>query len=58
MAEIKDLSKQIDLNNLTYYFKDKSISPINFIGFRGPLHLYRDIFDGNIELAKAEKDQK
>ena len=44
MTEIKDLSKQIDLNNLSYYFKDKSISPINFTDFRGPLHLYRDIY--------------
>ena len=58
MSEIKDLSSQIDLNDLTYYFKCKSISPINFIGFRPPFHLYRDIYDGNIELAKPEKDQK
>ena len=58
MSEIKDLSRQIDLNNLTYYFKNKSISPINFIGFKAPLHLYRDIFISNIELAKSEEDQK
>ena len=58
IIEIKYLSKQIDHNNLTYYFKDKSNSPINFIGFKAPLHLYRDIFDGNIILAKAEEDQK
>ena len=58
MSEIKNLTRQIDLNNSTYYFKDKSIIPINFIGFKSPLHLYRDIFDGNIELAKAEEDQK
>ena len=58
MSEIKDLSRQIDLNNSTYYFKNKSVSPINFTGFKAPLHLYRDIFDGNIELEKAEKDQK
>ena len=57
MNEIKDSSKQIDLNNLACYFKNKSISPIN-IGFKVPLHLYGDIFDGNIELAKAEEDQK
>ena len=58
MSEIKDLSKQIDLNNLTYFFKDKSISPINVIGFKAPLHLHRDIFNGNTELAKAEEDQE
>ena len=58
MNEIKGLSRQIDFNNSTYQFKSKSISPINFIGFKAPLHLYRDIFDGNIILAKAEENQK
>ena len=57
MSETNNLSRQIDLNNLTYYFKDKIISPINFIGFKAPLHLYRDIRDGNIKLAKAKEDQ-
>ena len=57
MSKIKDSSRQVDLNNLTCYFKNKSISPINVIGFKAPLHLYGDIFDGNIELAKAEEDQ-
>ena len=55
MIEIKDLSRQTGFNNLTYHFKDKRISPIIFIGFKVPLHLYRDIFDGYIELEKAEK---
>ena len=58
MSEIKSLNKKIDHNNLTYYFKDKSISLINFIGFKVPLHLYRDIFNGNIELVKPEEDQE
>ena len=58
MSSIKDLSNQIDLSNLTYYFKKKSISPINFIGFKSPLNLYKDICGGNIELAKAEEDQE
>ena len=38
--------------------KDKSISPINFIGFKAPLHLYRDMFNGNTKLTKAEEDQE
>ena len=58
MSETKDLSKQIDPNNLIYYFKDKSISPINFVGFKVPLYLYRDISNGNIKLEKAEEDQE
>ena len=57
MSEIKDLNRQIDHNNLTYCFKDKSISPINFICFKAPLHIYKDILNGSIELAKAKEDQ-
>ena len=56
MTEIRYLSREIDFNNLTYYFKNKS-SPINFIGFKTPLHLCRDIFNGNIKLSKSEEDQ-
>ena len=37
---------------------NKSISLTNLIGFKGPCHLYRDIFDGNIELGKVEVDQE
>ena len=55
MSEIKDLRRKIELNNLTYYFKSTSIFPINFIGFRAPLHLFRDIFTGNIEKAEEYK---
>ena len=58
MSEIKNLRRQIDLNNLTYYLRVKSISPINFIGFKAALYLYRDIFSADIELAKAEEDRK
>ena len=34
IGEIHNISKQIDFNNLIYYFKDENISPIHFIGFR------------------------
>ena len=37
IGEIYNISKQ------TYYFKDKSISPINFVGFRDPIHIYNNI---------------
>ena len=36
-------SKQIEFNNLIYYFKRKNFSPINFINFRVPVHIYNDI---------------
>ena len=39
LVEIRDSTKTIDFNNLTYNFKDPNIAPINFIGFKGPLHI-------------------
>ena len=52
------MSKQIDFNNLTHYFKDQNIAPINFISFRGPLHYYENIKNGNISIEKAKENQK
>ena len=42
MSEIQHLSKQISLNNLTYYFKGE-IGPKIFIIFKGPLGIYENI---------------
>ena len=57
MSEKKYLSKQIDFNNLIYYFKNENISSVNFIDFKDLLHLYKDVFNGDITLTKAEQDQ-
>ena len=57
MGEVIVLSRQIDFNNLIYYFKSESINPINFVSFKDPLHLYKDIFNGNIKPAKREEAQ-
>ena len=42
------MSKEIDFNNLTYYFKDQNITPIHFISFKAPLHMYNKIKNSNI----------
>ena len=57
IREKRDLSRQIDFKNLTYYFKIEDSIPINFLSFKTRLYLYRNIFDGNIELAKSDKDK-
>ena len=44
----KKISKEIDLNNLTYDFKSSNIALINFIRFRGLLHILKEIKNGNI----------
>ena len=57
MEEIRNLSKQIDFNNLTYKDKGKT-APKHFIAFKGPLGFYKNIKEGYITLEKAEEKQK
>ena len=57
MAEIRNLSKQIDFNDLTYVYKGDS-APTNFIGFKAPLHLFKSIYNDDIALEDVEKERK
>ena len=57
MAEIRNQSKKIDSNNLTYIFKGKT-APTNFIGFKCQLHIFKSIYNGDIALEDVEKDKK
>ena len=57
MAEIRDQCKKIDFNNLTYIFKSKT-APTYFIGFKGPLHIFKSIYSGDTALENVEKDKK
>ena len=56
-AEIRNPPKKIDFNNLQYKFIGDS-QPIKFIKFKGPLHIYNSIHNGNITLEDVEKDGK
>ena len=56
LAEIKNSAK-IDFNNLKYTFKDRNNNPIDFIGFKGPLHIFESIYNGSITLENVEEDQ-
>ena len=57
MSEIQNLSKHINFNNLTYYFKHERC-PKSFIGFKGPLRFYKNIKDSYATLEKAEENKK
>ena len=48
------MNREIDFNNFTYYFKNLNLAPINFIGFRGPLHIFEEIKNDNISIKKFE----
>ena len=52
VGEINNASKQIDFNNLAYCVKVQNIAPINFISFKGPMHIYNNIENGNKSVEK------
>ena len=56
MGEIQNLSKDINFNNLTYYFKGNS-NPKIIIGFKGQLGFYKNIKEGYTILEKAEENK-
>ena len=46
------------MNNLTYNFIDLNIPPVGFIKLRGPLHIFKNIHNGNAPLESVENEQK
>ena len=52
------MSKEIYFDKLTYYYKSPYLSPMNFISFKSPMHIYSDTETGNISIEKIEVDQK
>ena len=58
ISEIQNMKDQIDFDNLIYYFITPSLAPINFIRFKGPMHIYNDIKNGDTTLEKTEEDEK
>ena len=58
MDGIQKISNRVDFNNLKYYFKNLNLAPIDFIGFKGPLHFFEETKNSNISIQKAGQDQK
>ena len=58
IGEIYNISKRINVNNLTYHFKGSNTAPTSFTDFRGLMHIYNEITNDNISIEKIEEDQK
>ena len=56
MVKIQNQFNKIDFNHLTYLYKGSS-TPIKFFGFKGPLHIFKSIYNGSIPLEDVEKEQ-
>ena len=56
MGEIREISKEINYNNLAYHYITTGIRPTNLIEFRGPLHIFKEIKNGNKITPAAEEE--
>ena len=57
LAKNLESYKPIDFNDLTYNFKYLRIPSVGFIEFKGPLHIFKSIHNGDIPLEHIEKKQ-
>ena len=37
------MNNEISFDNLIYYYKDPNLAPMNFIDFKGAMHVYSNI---------------
>ena len=58
LAKIREFYKPIDFYALTYNFKDSKIDSVDFIKFKGPLHIFKNIHNGDIPLESVQNEQK
>ena len=57
LAKIGESYEPIDFNNLIYQFKNPNISSISFSKFKGPMHTFKRIHQGDTTLEDIEKEQ-
>ena len=43
IVEIYNMNNEISFDNLIYYYKDPNLAPMNFIDFKGAMHVYSNI---------------
>ena len=58
LNEIREISKEMDYKSLIYAFTTKVIGLVDFIKFKGPFSLLKEIRNGDILLKMAKKYQK
>ena len=53
LPKIREFGEPIDYNDLIYYYK----APTNFIDYKGPMDIFKNIHNGDISLEEIEKEQ-
>ena len=57
LAKIRESYKPVDFIDVDYNFKDLKTPSLSFSKFKGPVHIYKSIYDGDITLEDVEKEQ-
>ena len=57
MGEIYNVSKQFGFHNPIHKFKNQNLDPITFINFKGPMHIYNNMKNGNASVEKIEENK-
>ena len=57
LAKIRESYEPVDLNDVTYNFKDLRIPSVSFFKFKGPMHVFESICKADITLEDIEKEQ-
>ena len=57
IAKIRESYEPVDFYDVTYSFKNSRISSIGFSKFKGPLHSFKSIHNGDTALEDVEKEQ-
>ena len=58
LAKIQESYKPVDFNDVMYNIKNLRISPVSFLKFKGLVHIFKSIHNGDITLQYIEKYQK
>ena len=56
-AKIQESYEPVDFYNVTYDFKDLKVPSVRFSKFKGPLHIFKRIYNGDITSEDVEKQQ-
>ena len=57
LAKIRESYEPVDFLDVDYNFKDLRIPSVSFSKFKGPMYIFKRIYNGDISLENVEKEQ-
>ena len=57
LAKIRESYEPVGFTDVDYNFKHLRIPSVSFSKFKGPMHIFKSIYNGDITLEDVEKEQ-